>query len=158
MRNERRRDLMRILHEGEVTRQSEIVEELRKRGHLVTQATVSRDLREAGAIKTRVADHYVYSLPDDIKVDRDHAERRLVDTLSNFAIEITPAHSLVVIQTAPAHAAVIARAIDQSREASVVGTIAGDDTVFVATPSPKDSAALIKRWSAHVGNAVEGAI
>lgn len=158
MRSERRRDLMRILHEGEATRQSEIVEELRSRGHLVTQATVSRDLREAGAVKTRVGDHYVYSLPDDVKLDRNLAARRLIETLRGFAFDIRAAHSMVVIQTAPAHAAVVARAIDQSRESLVVGTIAGDDTIFVATPGPKQAAALIERWSTHVDGAAEGAL
>lgn len=158
MRNERRRDLMRILHEGQATRQSEIVEELRKRGHLVTQATVSRDLREAGAVKTRVGDHFTYSLPDVVRIDRELAARRLIDTLSNFAIDIRLAHSLVIIQTAPAHAAVVARAIDQSSGAFVLGTIAGDDTIFVATPSPEDATALIERWSQYVANAVEGAL
>jgi transcriptional regulator of arginine metabolism len=158
MRGERRRDLLRILQEGTATSQEEIVRELGQRGHLVTQATVSRDLREVGAVKTRVNDHFVYHLADEEIVEREVGAHRLLSALTDFVIEIRPAGSLVIMATPPGHAPLVARAIDQGKEAAVVGTIAGDDTIFIATKDPEEAAELIQRWAPHIGNAVEGAL
>jgi transcriptional regulator of arginine metabolism len=134
VRPERRRDLIRILHEGRASSQIAIVEELRAAGHDVTQATVSRDLREIGAAKVRIGDAFVYRLPDEIPRYQagDLMARSLIRTLGEFALSIMPAGSLVVVLTAPGHAAAVARAIDLAGLDEVVGTVAGDDTIFVA--------------------------
>lgn len=135
MRPERRRDLIRILHEGRASSQTAIVQELRAAGHDVTQATVSRDLREVGATKVRMGDAFVYRLRDEIPRSPagDLMARSLIRTLGEFALRIMPAGSLVVILTAPGHAAAVARAIDLAGLDEIVGTVAGDDTIFVAT-------------------------
>ena len=128
MRSERRRDLLRILHEGHASSQRDIVRALRAAGHDVTQATVSRDLREIGATKIRLGDEFVYRLPDEIprSPGGDLMVRGLKKTLAEFAVDIRPAGSLVVIATAPGHAAAVARAIDLAGLSDVVGTVAGD--------------------------------
>ncbi|MGH2729277.1 MAG: arginine repressor [Actinomycetota bacterium] len=149
MRSERRRDLLRILHEGHATSQHQIVEELRALGHDVTQATVSRDLQEVGATKVRVAGEFVYRLTDEIPraPGGDLMARNLMRTLAEFALDVRPAGSLVVLLTAPGHASAVARAIDLAGLQEVVGTVAGDDTIFVATPDLGTAAALATRWS-----------
>lgn len=138
MRLERRRDLMRILQEGRAPSQQAIVERLRALGHDVTQATVSRDLKELGAVKLRSGGALVYRLPDQVprSPGGDLLARGLRRTLDEFAVDVRPAGSLVVIATAPGHAAAVARAIDLAPPEGVVGTVAGDDTIFVATPDP----------------------
>lgn len=148
MRSERRRDLLRILREGRSASQRAIVDELRAVGHDVTQATVSRDLRELGATKIRMGDRVVYRLPDELpKSPRgDLIARSLARTLQEFAIDIRPAGSLVVLLTAPGHAAAVARAIDLADLTEVVGTVAGDDTIFVATPDSDSALRLSARW------------
>ena len=137
MRSDRIRDLTRILRDGHAATQKEIVAALRAAGHHITQATVSRDLQEIGAAKVRVGDTLEYRLPDHMPraPGGDLMTRNLYRTMDEFALEITAAGSLVVIATAPGHAAAVARAIDLSGLTSVVGTVAGDDTIFVATPS-----------------------
>lgn len=149
MRPERRRDLLRLLRAGRARSQLEIVEALRSAGHDVTQTTVSRDLRAIGAIKSRSAEGVRYVLAEDERraPGRDLNEHNLTRTLAEFALEIRAASSLVVVLTAPGHAAIVARAVDLSGVPEVVGSVAGDDTVFVAARGPRHAAALARRWS-----------
>jgi transcriptional regulator of arginine metabolism len=148
VRAERRRDLLRILRQGGARSQHEIVEALIAAGHHVTQATVSRDLREIGAVKVRDNGGFAYRLADQAprSAAADLVARNLLRTLSEFALEVREAASLVVIVTAPGHAAAVARAIDLAGLNDVVGTIAGDDTIFVATSDPTTATALARTW------------
>jgi transcriptional regulator of arginine metabolism len=148
LRPERRRDLLRILHEGGATSQKEIVRRLRAAGHTVTQATVSRDLKELGATKVRANGAYAYRLPDEIphSVGGDLMARNLDRTLNEFALEIRKAGSVVVVITAPGHAAAVARAIDLAGVPEVIGTVAGDDTIFAATSDPSTAERVVTHW------------
>jgi transcriptional regulator of arginine metabolism len=149
MRPDRRRDLLRILREGGASSQKEIVDALRRSGHEVTQATVSRDLREVGAMKVRSGDGFAYKLADDVphSLNGDLVSRNLAQSLADFALDVRVAHSIVVLTTAPGHASAVARAIDLAGPNPVVGTIAGDDTIFVATSDPDTASALATAWS-----------
>jgi transcriptional regulator of arginine metabolism len=148
MRSNRRRDLLRVLHEGQASSQQDIVAALRAAGHDVTQATVSRDLREIGATKVRVGDELMYRLPDEIprSPGGDLMARSLMETLDQFAVDVRVAGNLVVLLTAPGHAAAVARAIDLAGPRDVVGTVAGDDTIFVATHDNSTAHLLRRRW------------
>ena len=148
MRPDRRRDLMRILRSGNASSQEQIVRELRDAGHDVTQATVSRDLRELGAAKVRSPQGLTYRLADDVphSWNGDLVARNLERALEEFALDVKLAHSLVVVVTAPGHASAVARAIDLAGSDPIVGTVAGDDTIFVATGSPEAAKDLRARW------------
>lgn len=151
MKSQRRRDLLRILHEGRASSQEEIAAALRAAGHDVTQATVSRDLSAVGAAKVRADAGYVYRLPDEIpRVGSDLTARNLSRTLDEFAIEVVAAGNLVIVRTAPGHASAVARSIDLAGVDDVVGTIAGDDTIFVATPGTDAANGLAAAWNAQV--------
>jgi transcriptional regulator of arginine metabolism len=149
MRPDRRRDLLRILRSEGASSQQAIVDALQARGHYVTQATVSRDLKEVGALKVRSGDGFAYRLPDDVShsLNGDLVSRNLGRSLSEFALDVRVAHSMVVLTTAPGHAPAVARAIDLAAPGPVVGTIAGDDTIFVATSDPPTAVALAAAWS-----------
>jgi transcriptional regulator of arginine metabolism len=149
MRATRRKELFRILHEGHATSQDEIVSALRAAGHHVAQATVSRDLQELGAMKVKVGSEFVYRLRDEIpkSANADLVARDLSRTLSDFALDIRTSGPLVVLLTAPGHAGAVARAIDLAGPEEIVGTIAGDDTIFVATPDTRTAARVAGRWS-----------
>lgn len=148
MRPGRRRDLLRILHEGGARSQKDIVAALQAAGHDVTQATVSRDLRQVGAAKVRGNGGFVYRLTDEMPRSQngDLVARSLRRTLDDFAIDVRVAGSLVVVITAPGHASAVARALDLSGIDTVVGTVAGDDTIFVATPGNADAVRLAEAW------------
>ncbi|MEO8323492.1 MAG: hypothetical protein ABI571_05070, partial [Actinomycetota bacterium] len=88
-------------------------------------------------------------LPDEL--GRTHGSdlmiRNLARTLEEFSLDVRTAHSLVVVLTAPGHGSAVARAIDLAGLDEIVGTVAGDDTIFVATPSPEHAQALAAKWS-----------
>ena len=154
MKGQRRRDLVRILREGRANSQQDIVEALREAGHEVTQATVSRDLHEVGATKLRMNGEFVYRLSDDVahSATADLMARNLERTFAEFTLNVRTAHSLVVLTTAPGHAAAVARALDHAGDSEeVIGTVAGDDTIFVATPSPDTANEIADRWSVIAG-------
>ena len=154
MRSDRLKDLIRILRAGHASTQQEIVVVLQANGHDVTQATVSRDLQEIGAVKVRAGNILQYRLPDEVPrtAGSDLMARNLHRTLQNFALDVRPAASLVVVVTAPGHASAVARAIDLAGLETVVGTVAGDDTILVATPSEDDAQSLAARWRAVPGD------
>ncbi|MGH2750701.1 MAG: arginine repressor [Actinomycetota bacterium] len=148
MRSTRRRDLTRLLREGRASSQKDIVDELRAAGHEVTQATISRDLQELGALKLRAERGFVYRLPDEMpRGAGDLMARNLLRTLEEFALTVRTAANLVVVMTAPGHAAAVGRAIDLAPNEDVVGTVAGDDTIFVATPNEEAASRLAAAWT-----------
>ena len=151
MRPERRRDLIRVLQEGRASSQHEIAEALRAAGHDVTQATVSRDLAELGAVKVRSGSGFTYRLPDDVGGSTsDFVARNLMRTLNDLAYRVATSGSLVVVATEPGHAGMLARAIDLAKLDPVIGTIAGDDTIFVATTDVAAAAELAAVWSSQL--------
>jgi transcriptional regulator of arginine metabolism len=153
VRTQRRRDLVRILREGNASSQKDIVEGLRSAGHEVTQATVSRDLQDVGATKVRVNGSFYYRLPDELpRGSGDLVARNLMRTLDEFAVAIRQAASMVIVITAPGHASAVARAIDLAGLDDVAGTIAGDDTIFVATNSEADARSLAETWIEEQGD------
>jgi transcriptional regulator of arginine metabolism len=153
VRTQRRRDLVRILREGNASSQKDIVEGLRSSGHEVTQATVSRDLQDVGATKVRVNGSFYYRLPDELpRGSGDLVARNLMRTLDEFAVAVRQAASMVIVITAPGHASAVARAIDLAGLDDVAGTIAGDDTIFVATNSEADARSLAERWIEEQGD------
>lgn len=135
---DRRSAITRLLRSGGVRKQADLVRLLKAEGHAVTQSSVSRDLREIGVLKA--ADGYV--LPGD------EATRAPGDfgALAQFVRGMrTAGPSLTVLRTNIGAAQSVALAIDQSNWPDVVGTLSGDDTIFIATASARDQAALVKR-------------
>ena len=142
-RHEAIRDVMRS---GEVRSQAELRELLRRRGIVVAQPTLSRDLRALGLAKT--ARGYVVpeaSVQFAPAATRDANLKRVIRT---FVVSVQAAASLVVVRTPPAGAHPVARALDEAGSPDVVGTIAGDDTVFVATPGERAARAVARRLTA----------
>ena len=130
-RTRRQRVIADMLREGPVRSQDEIAVRLHELGFGVTQATVSRDLEQIGAVKVKRAGTYGYSLPDQLG-DSDWAAGRLKRIFAEWVQSVEPAGGLVVIRTPPGSAHVVSLAIDQARLSDIAGTIAGDDTIFIA--------------------------
>jgi len=138
----RRTTLAKIIREQVVGRQSELVAMLRKHGHVATQSSVSRDLRELGVAK--LGDRYV--LPDITPPLRDFS------TLKQFVhAQFTAGNNLTVLKTAVGSAQSVAVAIDTARWPEVVGTISGDDTIFIATAGANEQTKLRQRLRAIFG-------
>jgi transcriptional regulator of arginine metabolism len=152
----RQEAIVDLLRSGTVRSQAEFQQLLKKRGIEVAQPTLSRDLRELGLAKTPRG----YLAPQAAVMQLAPAalrEEKLRRALRGFALSIQPAGSLVVIKTPPAAAHPVARAIDEAELAGVMGTIAGDDTVFVAAPGEKAARALVRRMTASLEKRAGGA-
>lgn len=127
----RRRAIRRILMTRHITRQSDLVEQLEKESFRVTQATVSRDLAEMGAVKRQSSDGlFGYTLPEE-PIRLDGSKDIVSRALAQFAMTIVSTANLVVIKTPPGAAQVVAGAVDGAAVAGVLGTVAGDDTVLI---------------------------
>ncbi|HMR96627.1 MAG TPA: arginine repressor, partial [Microthrixaceae bacterium] len=130
-KQQRQHRIGRLLVEHRVTNQAQLTELLAADGVTVTQATVSRDLEELGAIKVRVpGGDTVYAIPElprEQVSPQDHLRRVLGDWL----VEVERSGDLVVLRTPPGSAHVVASAIDRNGLDGVVGTVAGDDTLLV---------------------------
>ena len=139
----RRSMLAKIIREQTVGRQTELVAMLRKHGHVATQSSVSRDLRELGVAK--VGDRYV--LPDTLAASQND-----FSTLKQFvSARLTAGTNLTVLKTTVGSAQSVAVAIDTARWPEVVGTISGDDTIFIATAGPLEQRQLGDRLLAIFG-------
>jgi transcriptional regulator of arginine metabolism len=131
-KSRRQHVLARLLTEHAVTSQPQLVGLLADAGVLATQATVSRDLEELGAVKVRIpgVDGQVYAiaeLPKDQAVPVDHLRR----VLGEWVVDVAASGNLVVVRTPPGSAHVVASALDRTGLPGVLGTVAGDDTVLV---------------------------
>lgn len=123
----RQRRIAELLRTERIGSQAELVARLRSEGERVTQATLSRDLVELGAVRAHEAGDPVYRLPDEPSDPRTHLHRMLVE----FAHEITASGNLVVVRTPPGCAQPVARALDTAGFEGALATIAGDDTILI---------------------------
>ena len=140
-RTQRQHRIIQILEKSAVTSQQQLVELLADAGVEATQATVSRDLDEIGAVKVRAAGgDSVYAVPD-LPKDRVAPEEHLRRVLGDWVVEVASSANLVVVRTPPGAAQYLASAIDHADEAAIIGTIAGDDTILVITAGPEDGPA-----------------
>ena len=127
----RQRVIAELLRSGALASQEEVTERLSAAGFSVTQATVSRDLDQLGAVKVKKGGALRYMLPDEIG-DSDWAAQRLGRVLAQWVLSIEAAGPLLVLRTPPGSAHIVGVAFDQARLEEVAGTICGDDTLFVA--------------------------
>jgi transcriptional regulator of arginine metabolism len=130
--------------------QFELLDALADAGCRVTQATVSRDIRELGLEKVHdTLGRPRYVLPD--RERRPDPEEALRTILAQFGRAATAAQNIVVVHCELGTAPAIGRALDDVEHADVVGTLAGDDTVLVVTPTSREAGALAGRLGALIG-------
>jgi len=139
-KNDRQELILRLIRENDISTQEELTNLIKKQGLEVTQATCSRDIKELGIIKVILPNNQSkYAVLDKTG---DIAPGRLLAVFSNSLLSCKNAMNTVVIKTLPGMAQAAASALDSMHLQYVVGTIAGDDTVFVATSSIDDAKAL----------------
>jgi transcriptional regulator of arginine metabolism len=128
----RQQQIRDILAVRPIHTQHELAAALRERGYRATQATVSRDVAELGLFKLLRDGQRVYSLPPRAGQPETSAGERLAMIMRDLPIEIRPAGLMLVVRATPGSAHAIAAALDRTGWPEVAGSIAGDDTVFVA--------------------------
>ena len=141
---ERQGAILRLVQQQGLSTQTELADALRPAGIDATQATVSRDIAQLGLLKVRNEEgRLVYALPGAADLRRVD---ELISALRRWAGELTPAGSLLVVQTPRGLAAPLADAIDAAALPDVAGTVAGDNTVFVAARDGSTGAALAEQF------------
>jgi transcriptional regulator of arginine metabolism len=145
-RTARQRRIVEILGRHAVRSQTHLLGLLADDGIEVTQATLSRDLLELGAVKVRSGRSLVYALPGEggdrtaraAPAAHEHTDR-LRRVCVVLLVTAEPSHNLVILRTPPGAANFLASAVDHSELPDVLGTIAGDDTIMVITTGPAAS-------------------
>jgi transcriptional regulator of arginine metabolism len=128
---QRQHRIAQLLESHPVTSQTQLVELLAAADVEATQATVSRDLEEMGAVKVRVqGGESVYAVPE-LPKDRHAPEEYLRRVLGDWVVEVQRSGNIVLVRTPPGSAHVVASALDRAAPADILGTVAGDDTVIV---------------------------
>lgn len=144
MKAQRHMKIREIITAKEIETQDDLVNELKRAGYNVTQATVSRDIKELHLVKV-LTDRgiYKYSLPAD---HRFNPLQKLKRILKESFINIDQSENLIVIKTLPGNANALASVLDRLDWEEILGTIAGDDTILVICRERKNVPVLVQRF------------
>lgn len=139
-RRERQNAILELVRERALSTQAEVAAALKETGFEVVQTTVSRDIADLGLVKVRApSGRLVYAPPGTSDGDR---LRALAAAMRRYAITVEAAGPLVVVTTPSGYANALAQAMDEAAHPGIAGTIAGDNTIFVATRDGVTSGAL----------------
>ena len=146
-KNTRLEVIKMIISSEELSKQDELMRELEKAGFPTTQATLSRDLRELRIIKGQNDEgKYVYLLPEQcryMRVSDTHLTVKQMNRLGALTVKFSG--NMGVLRTPPGHASHVAYDIDNARIPEVLGTVAGDDTVFMVLDESADRPSLLNK-------------
>ena len=130
-RRDRQNAILELVRERALSTKAEVASALLENGFEVVQTTVSRDISDLGLVKVRApSGRLVYAPPGTTDGDR---LRALGAALRRYALTVEPAGALVVVTTPSGYANALAQAVDEAAHPAIVGTVAGDNTIFVAT-------------------------
>lgn len=150
-KTQRQHRIAKLLEEQAVASQPELVRLLAAEGMRATQATVSRDLEDLGAVKVRVrGGETVYAIPE-LARERVAPEDHLRRVLGDWVVEVASSANLAVLRTPPGSAHVVGSALDRAGLPEIIGTVAGDDTVLVVASENAGGAKVAKRLSSLAG-------
>ncbi len=148
---QRQHRITALLEGHAVTSQAQLIALLEAEGLDTTQATVSRDLDDLGAIKVRgPGGETVYAIPEH-PVDRIAPEDHLRRVMSDWVADVNHSLNLVVLRTPPGSAHVVGSALDRAGMSQILGTVAGDDTLIVVAAEDIGGAALAQRLRVLAG-------
>jgi transcriptional regulator of arginine metabolism len=144
MKQLRQRAIRDLVEQRPIRTQQELAAALRERGFRTTQATISRDVAELGLVKAGRGGTHAYAIPQLLREADTSGEDRIRTLLHDMPVEIRDAGTLLILKTLPGSAHPLAAALDRARWPEVAGSIAGDDTVFVAF-ADRGSLARVRR-------------
>jgi len=145
----RRSKAISLIKAGKISSQGDLVRELKKAGYSVTQTTASRDLEEIGAVRSRGADgEALYSISES----DDGSLARSMPLPTDLILSVEASGNLAVVRTPPGGAQLLASSLDHSGIKSIIGTIAGDDTVLVVSRKASGGAELAKELLSYRGS------
>jgi len=140
VKSRRHRKILDIIEQLAIETQEELAEALGRQGIIVTQATVSRDIKELRLVKVLDNGQYRYALPREQVLA--HNQERMKKMFQDSVTNLDYSENLIVIKTLPGTANAVASTIDTSRRKEIIGTVAGDDTILIIV-KPKEAVAGI---------------
>ena len=146
LKEKRQQAIADLIATHALSSQEELAERLGGLGFVATQATISRDLEQLGAVKVRRDGELAYALPDAPR----GSGPRLATVVRDWVRSVEPAGNLVVIKTPPGSAHLVGVVLDESDLPGIVGTICGDDTIFVACRRETEAAVLSEKLGAEL--------
>ena len=147
-RRERQNAILELVRERALSTQAEVASALRENGFEVVQTTVSRDIADLGLVKVRApSGRLIYAPPGSTDADR---LRALGAAMRRYAITVEAAGTLVVVTTPSGYANALAQAIDEATHPAIAGTIAGDNTIFVAARDGISAQSLRDELAGHL--------
>ena len=147
----RQGQILKLLSGQPVASQDELRRQLGHLGVRVTQATLSRDLRELRLVKTVEGYRQLAAAAEEAS-----ALPALAGAVKQFLLDIRPAQNLLVLKTPPSGAQPLAAAVDGAKFPEIAGTIAGDDTVLIIAPNRKQRASLQQKIESFVSRPLRG--
>ena len=137
--------ILEIIEEKDVETQEELAEELKRRGMKVTQATVSRDIKELRLLKV-LSDHGGYKYATVERAEKGMNDR-FIRILSESVISVEAVNNLIIVKTLSASASAACEAIDSMKWSEIMGTIAGDNIILIITRSEEAVEAVMSRFN-----------
>lgn len=156
MKTKRQKKIIEIIENSDIATQEELATELEKAGYEVTQATVSRDIKELGLIKIPVGNNsYKYGITGESAFP--HNEDRLRRMLRELVVGLNYSENIIVMKTYPGNAQSVASLIDGAKWPEVIGSVAGDDTILlvVKDPSGGDTRKQVQHLTEKIKNLME---
>lgn len=144
MKASRHKKIIDIIEKQVIETQDELAEQLKKEGYKVTQATVSRDIKELRLVKLATGDNeYRYAVPGDRLLTSSHSKNKRI--FKDSVVSLDFSENIILVKTTPGAAQAVALVIDNENQKEIIGTVAGDDTVL-AVVKPK---AAVQRLIQH---------
>ncbi|MCY6483767.1 arginine repressor [Clostridium aestuarii] len=150
MKIERHSKILEIIKSKDIETQEELAEELKKKGMDVTQATVSRDIKELKLIKV-LSEKGTYKYAS-ITPSENFLSNKMVNVFTNTVINVENVQNFVVVKTLSGSGSAAAEAIDSMNFSGIVGTIAGDNTIFILSINEKKAQELVKKLKKILAN------
>lgn len=149
MKSKRHTKVLEIIRDKNIETQEELAEELKKAGFDVTQATVSRDIKDLKLVKMQsISGKYSYAAPRNEEETR--LSEKLTSVLSNLTLSVENIDKMVIVKTVVAGAAPVAEAIDSFGFSEIAGTIAGENTIFIMVRTIEDAENLVVKIRKYI--------
>ncbi|MDD5492584.1 MAG: arginine repressor [bacterium] len=149
MKNRRRRKIMEIISEKTIETQADLAGELKRAGFNVTQATVSRDIKDLRLAKVATgANRYRYAVPGEKKPENNWPQGWQV--FKNTVTGLDLSENIIVVKTTPGAAQAVAVGIDNEGWPEIIGTVAGDDTILIVVKPKTSARKMMERFSSFL--------
>lgn len=149
MKTQRHRKIIDLIEKKTIETQEELAEELKRDGYNVTQATISRDIKELRLVKISTGDNkYKYAVPGDRLLTGGNLKNRRL--FKDSVLFLDYSENIIIVKTTPGAAQAVALVIDQEGLKEIIGTVAGDDTVLCVIKPKSAINKIVQKFNSYI--------